>query len=101
MSGSSITVPKTAIMNTPPTLWTHLPTDKPRIEVTTITASSAADASATKPPLAVIQPALGPMAYDKYVVPTRPISEVNTMTYSQRFHASMKPTVWLNPSLAH
>src|SRR5215831_15693412 len=101
MNGSRITVPKIVIMKMPPVLCTHLPTERPTIDVTTISESTTADASATKPPLAVIHDALGPIAYERYVAHCRPISDVNTITYSHRFHASMKPTVWLNPSFAH
>src|ERR1051325_4945081 len=101
ITGSSITVPKIAIMKMPPVLCTHLLTDNPRIDIRTISDSTAADASATNELLAVIHAALGPIAYERYVAHCRPISDVNTITYSHRFHASMKPTVWLKPSFAH
>ena len=89
-------------MMTPPALCTHFPTDSPivdsddheRMRIT-------ADDSATNHVLVVIHAAFGPSAYARYVAHCRPISDVFTMTNSQRFHASMKPTVSLNPSFAH
>ena len=65
MSGSSTIAPKIAIMKMPPVLCTHLPTDRPMVEVTTISDRSTAVASATNQLLLVIHAALGPSAYDR------------------------------------
>ena len=51
--------------------------------------------------LAAIHDALGPSAYDRYVVTCSPISDVLTMTYSQRFHATRKPAIGPMPSFVH
>ena len=76
MSGSTISTPKMMIMNTPPVLCTHFPTDSPIVAATAISVSTTADASATNQLLEVIQAALGPMAYDRYVAHWSPISDV-------------------------
>ena len=52
-------------MKTPPVLCTHLPTDRPSVDVTTINDSSSAVANATNQPLLVIHAALGPIAYER------------------------------------
>ena len=62
ISGTSTTAPKIVIMKIPPVLCTHLPTDKPSVEVTTINDSSPTEASVTNQPLLVIHAALGPIA---------------------------------------
>ena len=86
---------------TPPALCSHLPTDNPIVDNTTISERIAAEDNATNQVLVVIHAAFGPKAYDRYAAHSTPTSDVNTMTYSQRFHASMKPTVSLKPSFAH
>ena len=60
MNGSRITAPKIVIMKMPPVLCTHFPTDRPMIDVTTISARMTAVASATNTLLAVIHAAPGP-----------------------------------------
>ena len=52
-------------MKMPPVLCTHLPTDRPTIDVTTISDRIAAVASATNQLLLVIHAALGPIAYER------------------------------------
>ena len=85
----------------PPTLCTHFPIDKPTVDTTTSMPSSTVVASATNQVLVVIHAARGPSAYERYVALWSPISDVFTITYSHKFHASMKPTVSLKPSFAH
>src|SRR5262245_261907 len=80
MTGSSTIALKTVIMKTPLVLCTHLPTDRPRVDVTTISDRITPDANATNQLLLVIHAACGPIAYDKYVAHCRPISDVNTIT---------------------
>ena len=80
-------------MVTPPRLCTHLPTDNPIVDATTISDKITALASATNHVLVVIHAAPGPSAYARYVAACRPISDVNTITYSHRFQANMKPMV--------
>ena len=93
MIGNSSNAPKMVSMVTPPRLCTHFPTDSPIVDATTINDKMTADASATNHVLLVIHAAPGPSAYDRYVDACSPISDVNTITYNQRFHANMNPTV--------
>src|SRR6516225_591582 len=65
IAGSSTTAPKIVIMKMPPVLCTHLPTDRPIVEVTTINDRITAAAEATNQLLVVIHAAFGPIAYDK------------------------------------
>src|SRR6185437_11716077 len=65
MNGSRSTAPNTSSMNTPPTLCTHLPTDSPIVEATTIAASITIDDSVTNQLLDVIHAARGPIAYER------------------------------------
>ena len=80
ITGSSTTAPKIVIMKMPPVLCTHLPTDRPMVDVTTINDRISADDNATNQLLLVIHAALGPIAYERYVAHCRPISDVNTIT---------------------
>ena len=64
-TGSSSSAPKIMIMKTPPVLCTHLPTDSPIVDVTTISDRITADDSATNQLLVVIHAALGPIAYER------------------------------------
>src|SRR5690349_4207212 len=92
---------KMVIMNRPPPFWTHFPIDKPTKATNASSAMASADAKDTNHALVVIQAAEGPSAYDRYVATVRPSADANRITYNQRFQATMKPIVWLNPSLAH
>src|SRR6185437_2031329 len=65
MNGSTSTAPNTSSMNTPPTLCTHLPTDNPIVDATTIADKMTTDDSVTNQLLDVIHAALGPIAYDR------------------------------------
>src|SRR3954469_170170 len=65
IAGSRITAPKIVIMNTPPVLCTHLPTDSPMVDVTTISDRITAEDSATNQLLLIIHAARGPIAYDR------------------------------------
>ena len=67
-------------MKMPPVLCTHLPTDRPMVDVTTINDRITAADNATNQLLLVIHAARGPMAYERYVAHCRPISDVNTIT---------------------
>ena len=78
---------------TPPALCNHFPIDNPIVDITTSSERIAALDNATNQVLVVIHAAFGPSAYDRYVAHSTPTSDVNTMTYSQRFQASRKPTV--------
>ena len=52
-------------MKMPPVLCTHLPTDRPMVDVTTINDRISADDNATNQLLLVIHAALGPIAYER------------------------------------
>src|SRR5262245_3505038 len=65
ITGSSTIALKTVIMKMPPVLCTHLPTDSPIVDVTTISDRMTADDKATNQVLLVIHCARGPIAYDK------------------------------------
>ncbi len=43
IAGSTRIAPKIVIMKMPPVLWTHLPTDRPMVDVTTINDRISAD----------------------------------------------------------
>src|SRR5256885_343900 len=79
-TGSSTTAPKMVIMKMPRVLCTHLPTDRPMVDVITISDRITADDNATNQLLLVIHAARGPIAYERYVAHCRPISDVNTIT---------------------
>ncbi len=62
ISGSSTTALKIVIMKMPPVLCTHLPTERPTMEVTVINDRISADDNAANQLLLVIHAALGPIA---------------------------------------
>src|SRR5690242_2316671 len=75
MNGRMSSAAKTISMNTPPMLCTHLPTDSPMIDATTMKVRITAAETPATHELDRIQSALGPMAYDRYVVHCSPISD--------------------------
>jgi hypothetical protein len=78
--GSSTTAPKIVIMKTPPVLCTHLPTDRPMVEVTTINDRISRRRQRREPAAARHPRRARSDRIREIGAHCRPISDVNTIT---------------------
>src|SRR5262245_53588744 len=100
-TGNRIRARNVSDSSTPPALCTHLPTESPRLETATSTATSAQLKAVVNHLLSAIQRAPGPSAYDRLVTTVSPIPDITRMANTHRSQATMKPMNSLKPSLAH
>src|SRR5207245_9888506 len=100
-SGRQISAPYTRSMASAPMLCSHLPNDKPRTQVQPRPATSAELINDTPHLLFGIHAALGPMAYEIFVVVNIPPIAITVIASSQTFHATLKPAHSLNSSFPH